>query len=191
MRRNDHLLDLLLEVQNLDRVPRSGYALRGVPAGESVSEHCWHVVFLVWALGREIDGLDTGRAVEIAIVHDLAEMRVGDLPRTANRYFPEGAKKEAERSAMADILAPLPASSRQLYDEYQAAETPEARLVKACDKLQLMLKVAVYEEWGAEGLKEFWNNPENFPDGGFAPVRELFDELRRRREDRLQGGGAS
>ena len=119
--------------------------------------------------------------MEIALVHDLAEMRVGDLPRTASRYFPEGAKKEAERAAMDEILAPLPARSRDLYAEYEAAESAEARLVKACDKLQLMVKVAVYEGWGAGGLKEFWENPENFPDGGFAPVREVFEELRRRR----------
>jgi len=188
MRPNDHLLDLLLEVQTLDRVPRSGYVLRGVPEPESVSEHSWHVLFLVWALGRRVaeeQPLDVHRALEIALVHDLAEMRVGDLPRTAARYFPEGAKKAAETAAMEEILAPLPPESRELYAEYAAGESVEARLVKACDKLQLMLKVSVYERWGACGLREFWDNPENFPDGGFGPVRELFEELRRRREATL------
>lgn len=181
MRPNHSLLELFLELQNLDRVPRSGWALRGVAAGESVTEHSWHVLFLVWALGPRIPGLDVGRAVEIALVHDLAEVRLGDLPQTAARYLPEGAKKEAERTAVAEILAPLPGRSRELYAEYEAGETPEARLVKACDKLQLMVKAAAYERWGAGGLAEFWDNPDNFPDGGFAPVRELFEELRRRR----------
>lgn len=188
MRPNEHLLDLLLEVQTLDRVPRSGYVLRGVPEPESVTEHCWHVVFLAWILGRRIaerEELDVFRALEIALVHDLAEMRVGDLPRTANRYFPEGAKKQAETAAMEEILAPLPHRSRELYAEYVAGETTEARLVKACDKLQLMLKVSVYEGWGADGLREFWGNPDNFPDGGFPEVRELFEELRHRREAAL------
>jgi putative hydrolase of HD superfamily len=182
MRVNDTLLDLLLELQILDRVPRSGYVLRGVDGPESVSEHSWHVVFLVWALGPRIEGLDVARAVEIALIHDLAELRVGDLPRTATRYFPEGAKKQAESAALAEILAPLSERTRELYAEYQAGETPEARLVKACDKLQLMLKVTVYESWGARGLAEFWRNPDNFPDLGFGPVRELFEHLRRRRE---------
>lgn len=182
MRANDTLLDLLLELQILDRVPRSGYLLRGVEGPESVSEHSWHVVFLVWALGPEIENLDVGRAVEIALIHDLAELRVGDLPRTASRYFPQGAKNLAESAALEEILAPLPERTRELYAEYREGETPEARLVKACDKLQLMLKVTVYESWGARGLAEFWRNPENFPDGDFRPVRELFDQLRRRRE---------
>lgn len=183
MRPNETLLDLLLELQILDRVPRSGYVLRGVDHPESVSEHSWHVVFLVWALGPEVEGLDVAHAVEIALIHDLAEVRVGDLPRTAARYFPEGAKKQAEGAAMAEILAPLPERALELYAEYQAGETPEAQLVKACDKLQLMLKVAVYESWGSQGLAEFWRNPDNFPDGDFEPVREVFERLRRRREE--------
>jgi putative hydrolases of HD superfamily len=185
MRRNQTLLDLFLELQILDRVPRSGYVLRGVHDPESVTEHSWHVLFLVWALGSRIDGIDLARAVEIALVHDIAELRVGDLPRTASHYFPDGAKKSAELAAMSDVLGPLPEHALDRYREYQDAATPEAHLVKACDKLQLMLKVAVYERWGTGALAEFWDNPDNFPDisdTGFEPVRELFEELRRRRD---------
>src|SRR5688500_16480372 len=84
-------------------------------------------------------------------------------------------------AAMREVLAPLPERALGLYREYQEGTTPEARLVKACDKLQLMLKVAVYERWGTGALSEFWDNPDNFPDGGFAVVKEVFEELRARR----------
>lgn len=189
MKANASLLDVLLEIQMLDRIPRAGFVLRGVADPESVAEHTLHVVFLVWALGPKIDGIDVHRAVEIALIHDLAELRIGDLPRTSSHYFPEGAKKAAESAAMADVLAPLDERSRHLYDEYLHAETPEARLVKACDKLQLMLKVAVYERWGTGALAEFWGNPENFPDGGFPVVREIFEELRERRNSEARQRG--
>lgn len=185
MNKNQTLLDTLLELQILDRVPRSGYALRGVPDPESVTEHSWHVVFLVWALGAQIPEVDTARAVEIALLHDLAEVRFGDLPRTASRYLPEGAKAIAEERAMEDLLAGVPHGSVDLWRDYDAGKSPEARLVKACDKLQLMIKVSVYEQWGAGGLGEFWENPDNFPDGGFEPIRQLFEELRSRRRSRL------
>jgi putative hydrolase of HD superfamily len=181
MKANQTLLDLLLEVQALDRIPRSGYVLRGVADPESVTEHTWHVLLLVWTLGPRIEGIDVHRAMEIALVHDLAELRIGDLPRTSSHYFPAGAKKEAEAAAMADVLAPVAERALPLYEEYQQGTTPEARLVKACDKLQLMLKVAVYERWGTGALAEFWDNPDNFPDGGFPAVRELFEALRERR----------
>jgi putative hydrolase of HD superfamily len=181
LRRNENLLELLLELQTLDRVQRSGFVLRGVADPESVTEHSWHVAFLVWALGERVPGVDAARALEIALVHDLAELRVGDLPRTAGRYFPAGAKNAAETAAMADILAPLPERARRLYADYQEGASLEARLVKACDKLQLMLKVAVYESWGSGGLAEFWDNPDNFPPAGIEVVDALVVELRARR----------
>jgi len=182
---NGSLLDLIMETQILDRVPRSGYFLRGVPEPESVAEHSWHVLFLVWALGSKEENLDLQRAMEIALLHDVAEVRIGDLPRTVARYFEPGAKAKAERAAMAEILAPLPSRSRELYDEYADAETREAHFVKACDKLQLMIKVFVYESWGAGGLAEFWDNPANFPAAGVFPsVDQLSQDLRERYEAR-------
>jgi putative hydrolase of HD superfamily len=180
VRRNESLLEVFLELQALDRLPRSGYALRGVTDPESITEHSWHVQFMVWALGARLPGLDLGRAVELAMVHDLAELRIGDLPRTAGRYFPAGAKQAAETAALNDILAPLPERARRLHAEYQEGATLEARLVKACDKLQLMIKVAVYESWGNGALAEFWDNPDNFPPAGIEPVDEVLAELRRR-----------
>ncbi len=185
MQPNATLLDLLLEAQILDRVPRMGYPLRGVASGESVSEHSWQVAFVVWSLATRMPEVDLGRALAIALTHDLAEVRTGDLPMTAGRYFPAGAKQQAEDAAFAELLAPLPASALGLHREYVAAETLEARLVKACDKLQLMLKVAVYERWGSGGgLGEFWHNEANFRDYGIEPVRELFAELRAWRQSR-------
>jgi putative hydrolase of HD superfamily len=178
MQRNETLLEMLLELQVLDRVPRMGYVLRGVPEPESITEHSWHVGFLVWALGSRIEGLDRLRALEIALVHDLAEVRTGDLPRVAKRYFAPGTQEAAERDVVGELLGPLGERAGELLAEYRAAETREARLVKACDKLQLMIKVAAYERWGAGWLSEFWDNPENFPDLGLDVVRELFDELR-------------
>jgi hypothetical protein len=52
----------------------------------------------------------------------------------------------------------------------------------------LMLKVAVYEEWGnGGGLAEFWDNPDNFPDSGIAVVQEVFAELLGRRRSKSKG----
>ncbi len=181
MRRNDNLLDLLLELQALDRVPRSGYSLRGVAEPESISEHSFHTTFLAWALAAEEPELDRARVMELSLVHDLAEVRTGDLPRTAARYLPAGAKATAELAAARELLAPLGERAAELFAEYQAAETPEARFVAACDKLQLLIKATVYEHWGARGLDEFWTNLAGFADGGFASISRVLEELQARR----------
>lgn len=184
MKPNETLLDLLLEAQGLDRVPRMGWRLRGVVGEESVAEHAFHVAFLAWVLAPSVPGVDPGRLMAMALVHDLAELRIGDLPRTAARYLPESAKSEAERAALAEIAGPLGERATELFDDYERGQSPEARLVKACDKLQLMLKVAAYESAGAGGLAEFWDNPDNFPGEELEPVRTLIADLRSRRGER-------
>ena len=184
MKLNRSPLDTLMEIQVLDRVHRSGYALRGVSEPESISEHSFHLAFLVWVLAAEEPGLDRARAMELALVHDVAEARFGDLPRSAAHYLPPGAKAAAETAAAEEILAPLGARATELYTEYTARKTREARFVAACDKLQLLIKTALYEDWGARGLGELWENSEPFADGGFASVRRIFEQLVERRRER-------
>jgi putative hydrolase of HD superfamily len=178
---NDNLLDFLLELQVLDRVPRMGFLLRGVARPESVAAHSWHVAFLVWILGVQMPEIDAAHALELALIHDLAEARLGDLPRTTGRYLPRDAKHDAERLLLGEMAGPEADRIVALLDEYQRGESPEARLVKACDKLQLMIKIHAYERWQEGALTEFWDNEDNFPDGGFPQVRELFAALQQRR----------
>ncbi|MBP9143079.1 MAG: HD domain-containing protein [Thermoanaerobaculia bacterium] len=177
---NASLLDLLLELQTLDRVPRSGYFLRGISDCESVSEHTFHLALLVWFLAGDEPAVDRAHAVELALMHDLAELRIGDLPRTATTYLPADVKHAAERRAAADILAPADPKATALYEEYEDGATAEARFVRACDKLQLMIKVTVYESWGHRGLAEFWGNPANFPQSDFNSIQKLFRSLQER-----------
>jgi putative hydrolase of HD superfamily len=186
---NATLLELLVELETLDRVPRSGYFLRGISDCESIAEHSFHLAAMVWLLAAREPELDRTKALELALVHDLAELRIGDLPRTAIGYFAPGAKHEAERRAADDILAPADPRARSLYAEYERSESREARFVRACDRLQLMLKASVYERWGHGGLAEFWDNPANFPTEEFPTVRGLFHELRTWREGRLVAEG--
>ena len=198
MHRNDHLhrnhslLDTLLELQTLDRVPRTGFALRGISDPESVSEHAFHITFLAWTLAAREPDLDRARVVELALVHDLAEVRTGDLPRTAAHYLPAGAKAQAESAAARDLLAPIGGGIEKLVAEYQASETREARFVSLCDKLQLLLKASVYETWGAGNLDDFWSNLKNLSGGGFSSIDGVLEELRKRRsQDTTQTANSS
>lgn len=168
-----------------------GYNLRGVGEPESVSEHCFHLLFLVWVLAPRAPQLDTLRALDLAMVHDLPEVRTGDLPRTAAKYLPPGAKRTAELAIARDLLAPLGDRAVELMREYQAKTTPEARFVSCCDKLQMLLKVTTYEQWGAGGLGEFAAALKGFDDGGFEPIAALIQELRDHRQDQGLGTGAS
>ncbi len=177
------LLDLFLELQSLDRVPRSGYNLRGITQPESVSEHVFHITFMAWALSAEEDSLNRLRVLELALIHDLAEVRTGDLPRSAAPYLPKGAKRSAESLIARELLAPLGEKGVARFAEYQDKDSPEARFVGACDRLQLLVKTQVYEEWGARGLGEFWGHLEELEASEFESIRHATRALKERRQE--------
>ena len=95
----------------------------------------------------------------MALLHDWAETRVGDIPRTATNYFGADARKRAETAAFADIVGSVGAAESQytgLYQDYEQRRSLEARLVKAADVLDLLVQAYALERAGAKGLDEFW-----------------------------------
>ncbi len=142
------LRELLLEALGLKELARAGWVRAGVARPESVAAHSWGVAWLVLALCPP--ELDRGRALAIAVLHDLAEVRVGDL--TPEDGVEEAEKSRREARAMRGLLGGLDRGDEleALWRDYEAAGSPEARLVKACDKLDMALQAARYQ--GATGL---------------------------------------
>jgi putative hydrolase of HD superfamily len=107
---------------------------------------------------RGVD-VDIERVLKMALLHDWAEARVGDMPRTATHYFGADSRKRAERAALADILGSVGAAESQykgLYQDYEQRRSLEARLVKAADIIDLLIQAYALERAGAKELDEFW-----------------------------------
>lgn len=159
------MLSVLLELQRLKRLDRTGWVLRGLaPGAESVGAHTYGVAITAMLLADEVrargGAVDVERVLRLALVHDWAEARVGDLPRTAAEYFGAAARKRAERAAFDDMVGALGADlSRQYsgwHEEYETRASVEARLVKAADVIDLLAQAFVFERAGARELDEFW-----------------------------------
>ena len=182
-------LATLREVNALEGVDRAGYAMSGIERPESVAAHTLGVLAAAFLVAEMVEeSVDRGRLALLVLLHDLGEARVGDTPMPAKG--PED--EERERRAMEEILVDLPPSWREAWEEVLAGETTEARIVKGCDKLQLMAKVLDYERQGRGNLAAFWDNEGNFRDGGVPAIRAVYGEiLRERRDGSLRRGGAS
>jgi len=168
------LLDALLALEPLHDLPRTGWILRGVRDAESIGDHVLSTCFLALALGPRIEPkIDVERAVALALVHDVPEALFGDLPRTAAKLLPAGAKAEAEKRAAAELLGPLSDDSMRLWQEYQAGTTREARFVKVCDRLQLGVRLLAYQRSGHTGLDEFRDTVAAVDCSEFPPAAEL------------------
>jgi putative hydrolase of HD superfamily len=158
------MLSGLIELQRLKRLERTGWSLRGMPGGtESVAAHSFGVSITAMLLADELANkdvaIDLGRLLRIALVHDWAEARVGDMPRTAAKYFKIEERKRAEKAAFGDIVEGMTNGDRyrELFWEYEERQTLEARLVKAADMIDLLVEVLALERAGARGLDEFWD----------------------------------
>jgi putative hydrolases of HD superfamily len=159
------MLSTLLEIQRLKRLERTGWTLRGQPPGtESVAAHSYGVIVAAMLLADEISArgvrIDTGRLLRLAVLHDWAEARLGDMPRTGGEYFGAEARRHAERAAFDDIVRGLGTqiekSYSQLHEDYEQRASLEARLVKAADVIDLLVQALSFERAGVRGLDEFW-----------------------------------
>jgi putative hydrolase of HD superfamily len=174
------MLSCLIELQRLKRLDRTGWSLRGMPGGtESVAAHSFGVCITAMLLTDELIGkgvkIDVNRVLRMALLHDWSEARIGDMPRTAARYFGNAERKRAETEAFCDIVQGLGYQDtyRELYDEYERRRTLEARLVKAADIIDLLVEVLALERAGARGLDEFWDVVREFDFKLESPAREL------------------
>lgn len=172
------MIRLLEDIHPLDRVPRAGYVLRGVAEPESVAAHSHFVALLTLLVCDACPGqFDRGKALTMAIMHDLAEARLMDIPMPAGDAYLKDAKRDAEQAVFEDLLDGFPAHYAQYQRELLEASSPEARLIRGLDKAQMMIKILVYQKEGRGRLEEFWTNPRNFADFGIDAVARLFDAI--------------
>ena len=158
------MLSALIELQRLKRLERTGWTLRGLPNGtESVASHSFGVTVAAMLLADKIKArglkIDIERVLKMALLHDWAETRVGDMPRTATKYFGAEVRTKAETAAFVDIVSNLGAVESEyqsLYQDYERRDSLEARLVKAADIIDLLVQAYALERAGAKGLAEFW-----------------------------------
>lgn len=132
------LLDFLRDAERLKNTTRTAYTSEG--RRESVAEHTWRLCLMALVLAPYVPDVDVARLVKICLVHDLGEALSGDIPAPLQT----GDKTDRERRDLRTLLAPLPPPLRDeilaLWEEYEQAATPEARLAKALDKLETILQ---------------------------------------------------
>ncbi|AEK73823.1 metal-dependent phosphohydrolase [Thermococcus sp. 4557] len=175
------LLDLFIEAGNLKKLPRTGWLLRGVSNPESIADHSYRVALITLFLADELRAkgveIDVERALKIAVLHDLAEARVTDIPLTAQYYLDKG-KAEKKAAMELFIKTPNPREYFRLWREYEEGLSLEGRLVKFADKLEMLVQALEYERAGFRDLDEFWGALDSLRESEFyGHFRELVEEL--------------
>jgi putative hydrolase of HD superfamily len=145
------LLRFIAIAERLKRELRHSWLADG--RRESVAEHTWMMSLLAILFARRLAvPVDLEKTLKMVIVHDLVEAVCGDVPSFENSERMQH-KAANERMAMQRLRLNLPedlgAAIAELWDEFEARETPEARFAGALDKLEVQLQhnLAPLETW--------------------------------------------
>jgi putative hydrolase of HD superfamily len=108
---------------------------------ESVAEHSWQMALMAMLMHRHLElPVDLGKTLKIILTHDLVEALVGDVPYF-DRSERRANKAEREAEAIEQIRAQLGGETGQefyeLWHEYEAKQTPEAKFAGALDHLEV------------------------------------------------------
>lgn len=143
--RLDQQFDFLIEADKLKQVLRATTLADG-SRRENSGEHSWHLALYALVLADHAPaGVSIDRVIRMLILHDLVEIDVGDVPIHSQNGAAHGsdAVRAAEARAADRIFGLLPADIgtglRALWEEFEAAESPDAVFAKSLDRVQPLM----------------------------------------------------
>lgn len=155
------IIQVYFEFTHLKQLYRQGWLLHGIERArcESVAEHSFGVAVLGLLIADAyFPELDPCKVLRLALLHDFGEIYAGDIVPSLG-VAPEE-KERLERESVAGVFGRLPQGEAylQLWEEYEAGATAEARFVKQLDRLEMAMQAHVYEHQGLGDLAEFYES---------------------------------
>ena len=148
----------LLEMDKMKNIYRQTLVLHE-DRRENDAEHAWHLAMLALVLSEYAnEPVDLQRVLATVLIHDVVEIDAGDT--YAYDDAGNATKAAREQKAAERLFGLLPAEQgtylRQLWDEFEAGSTPEARFANALDRIQpLMLNYTKHgQSWQTHGTKQ-------------------------------------
>ncbi len=140
--RLEQQITFILELERLKGVLRASRPL-GLERPENSAEHSWHVALLAFVFAEYAnEPIDVNRVIKMLLVHDIVEIDAGDTP--AFLLVDPALQQAAELAAAERLFNLLPAEQaaelRQLWAEFEARQSAEARFANALDRLMPALQ---------------------------------------------------
>ena len=141
MERLEKQMEFILEVDKVKKIVRQTY-LSDASRKENDAEHSWHLALMAVLLKEySNEEVDLAKVIPMVLIHDLVEIDAGDT----YAYDEAGAetKRERETKAADRIFGLLPGDQgtwfRELWEEFEAYETAEAKFAHVLDNAQPLL----------------------------------------------------
>lgn len=158
------LLAAYLEMNHLKRLFRQGWLQAGVPREycESVAEHVFGMTLLAWMVVESglVADVDRDKVLRMTLAHEIGEIYAGDI--TPGDRIAADEKHRREQEGLLRVTNRLPNGTEwvALWEEFEAGESNEARLVRQLDRLEMALQAWVYEKQLGMNLEAFFHSAE-------------------------------
>lgn len=141
----DRDLQFLFEIGTLRYIPRQWRRFLHID-GDNLAEHHLRVAWIALMLAKHEKCDNTDKILKMALMHDIAESRTGDVDYLSRQYVVRnedlGFEDMTADTALMDEL-------RTLYQEYEERKSIESRIVKDADNLCVDMEM---REQAAQGL---------------------------------------
>ena len=142
---NDNLLrqiDFIKEIDKVKYIQRKT-RLFNSERHENDAEHSWHLAIMAIVLsGHSNETIDVLKVVKMLLIHDIVEIDAGDT--FIYDLHKDHSNTDEERLAANRIFGLLPKEQAdeliEIWEEFEAGETNEAKFAKAMDRLEPLLQ---------------------------------------------------
>jgi putative hydrolase of HD superfamily len=186
-----NVLNFLIEVGKLKKMPRRGWILRGIKNPETIAAHTFRTALMAWLLGKR-KNLNVNKILKMSLIHDLCEVYAGDTtpydkisfknkkefkkiilrwPRFSKKnkekIFREKYKKEYK--SLKKLLSKIPPHFKKeikdLWIDYEEGLTREGKFVRQLDRVENLLQAIEYlKENKKFSVEPFWIQIEELVD---------------------------
>ncbi|CAF9917107.1 MAG: hypothetical protein ALECFALPRED_011041 [Alectoria fallacina] len=149
-------LPFLHLLERLKTTKREGWRRFSITSGESISDHMYRMSILTMLAPASLSSkLNIPHCTKMALVHDMAELLVGDI--TPKDEIPKEEKARREADTMEYLCGgegllgkwgkgEQGKSIQAIFEEYEESKTPESLFVHDVDKVELLLQMVEYEK---------------------------------------------
>lgn len=118
---------------------------------ENSAEHSWHIALMALTLaGHTPEGVNVDRVIRMLLIHDLVEIDAGDtfaFDAAANHDKADRERAAADR--LFGLIGEGPGPEfRRLWEEFEAGDTPDARMANALDRFAALLQNTAINDGG-------------------------------------------
>lgn len=153
---NTDILNFVFELGQLRRIKHEGWRAIGIEHPESVAEHTLRAAQIGFILAKLENYPNPEQVCTMVVFHDIAEARVGDIHKLAQRYI----TVEEARSAQ-EQLENLDELGDRIFDLWNQVETrnsPAGIIAKDADLLEQAVMAKEYLEKGYVAAQRWIDN---------------------------------